>query len=110
MKMTARRLETQGKSRFAELFERVYPDGADAELRPRDHRTAVRARVRVFETRGNEVLSRCRDCGKHFFISESSIVNALSSNQTISCSSCGRSGSLLPVYKRKKPAESGPVN
>lgn len=103
MKITARRLESQGKERFAQLFERIHPDGAASGLRPWEQRAVVEMRLNVFETRGNEVLTCCEDCGKHFLISPTSIVTALVKRQTIDCSSCGPCGSLLPVWKRKKP-------
>lgn len=103
MLITARRLESQGKERFAKLFERVYPDGAVSDLKPWEHRGAVKNRLTYFEVRGNEVLSRCENCGKHFLIPVSSIVDALKTGTTINCCSCGMYGSLLPVYRRNKP-------
>jgi hypothetical protein len=80
-----------------------YSFPAAGGLRPWEQRAVVEMRLNVFETRGNEVLTCCEDCGKHFLISPTSIVTALVKRQTIDCSSCGPCGSLLPVWKRKKP-------
>lgn len=101
MKVTARRLESQGKERFAKLFEVVFPDGSDSDLKPWEYRAAVKNRLNLFEIRDNEVMTRCEDCGKHFLIPESAITQALKTKRTIECCSCGSYGSLIPVWKKK---------
>lgn len=83
MKITSRQLESQGNARFARLFEIIYPDGVDSDLKPWGHRAAVKKRLEHFQMRNREVLVRCEECGKHFLIYSFSIVNALSAKRTI---------------------------
>jgi hypothetical protein len=102
VKVTARWLKSQGKERFARLFKIVFPNGADRELKQWDYRAAVKRCLNLFEVRSDEVLVRCEDCGKHFLIPDSAITNALKTKRTIDCCSCGPSGSMLPVWRRKR--------
>jgi len=102
MKITARRLESQGKERYAKLFERIYPNGADSEQKPQEHQAAVIERLNVFEVRNDEVLACCEDCGKHFLIRPWVIVDALKRKRTINCPCCFEHGSLLPVFRRNE--------
>jgi hypothetical protein len=74
------------------------------DLKPWEHREAVKKRLSVFEVRNNEILTRCEGCSKHFLVRSGTIVEALSKGKTIACCSC-QDGSLLPVWKRRASHE-----
>ena len=105
MKTTAKRLESQGKTEFALLFERLFPNGADLSGHKRySYMGVIRERAaEALILRGyndNYLWCQCRDCSKHFEIPLSSISARIFEHRPLECVSYGCTGFMLPVYKK----------
>ena len=103
--MTARRLKAQGKTEFALLFERLFPDGLDTTGRKRyGYCDAIKERAdKVLVRRGyndNSLLCRCQVCSKHFEIDISILSDRVYSKRPMECAAYGCSGAMLPVFRK----------
>ena len=98
--MTTRNLKNQGKVKFAELFESIFPYGADSEKMQtmRGCKSAVKARIDAFECNEKfHIRCRCDDCLQDTYTEVWDIAEALFSQNAVNCP-CG-SGSLTPMCK-----------
>ena len=100
MMITTNTIKLQGKLKFAELFERIYPSGTNSDNMQRlmDCKRAIEARIFVFETNERfHICCRCADCYEDMYIQVWDIAEAITSQNHIECR-CGYGG-LVPMYK-----------
>ena len=100
MMMTTNNLKIQGKLKFAELFERIYPSGTNSDNMQRivDCRRAVEANMPTFETNERfHIRCRCVDCRQDIYVQVWDIAEALIAQKHVDCS-CGQGG-LVPICK-----------
>ena len=102
MMITTHNLKNQGKIKFAELFERIYPHGTDVSKMQtlRDCKSAVRSRIYAFECNEKfRIRCRCDNCMEDTYAQVWDIAEALLAQNAVDCS-CG-DGSLTPMYRTR---------
>lgn len=108
MKITAKRLKSLGKLEFAVLFERLFPNGLEVPAWLPKHFRAplhLRAAKALMECgwNNNDLVCRCNECGRHFEIPKSWILDRLAKLEPLYCASYGCGGRMLPVFPYECP-------
>ena len=52
-----------------------------------------------FDIRGNEIVMRCKGCGKHFLVGIGTAAEGMAKKNGCGCSSCG-TDTLIPTIKK----------